>query len=94
MGDTRRFGTLSSGTGFRLLVALVVLVVSGIGTEGLTVLPWIGLVVVLDLATALLLYSDPADGAPRERVARATTAACTLVAALGLLAARARSPWS
>ena len=92
MSTTKGLGGVSSGTAFRLLVALVVLVVSGIGTEGTSVLPWVGLVVVLDLVGALLLLSAPTPGSPRDQAARVVTALGTIGAALGLLAGPSALP--
>ncbi len=85
MSTTKALGAVSSGTAFRLLVAVVVLVVSGIGSEGSTVLPWVGLVVVLDVVAGLLVVSDPAPRSPRDQAARAATALATVGVAVGLL---------
>ena len=57
---TKSLTWVSTGTQFRLLVALVVAVVAGMGTESRSILPWVGLVAVADLVAARLLVG-PVD---------------------------------
>lgn len=50
--------TMSSGMRLRLLVAIVVVLVSGVGDDGYPILPWALLVLTMELVTAFLLQDD------------------------------------
>ena len=94
MIGTKRLIGVSVGTQYRWLVALMVVVVSGIGTDGVAVLPWVAAVLVVDLVAGRVqgdLEPSGVDGRRRQAML-ALVLLGALAAGLGLLAGPSALP--
>ncbi len=77
MIGTKRLAGVSVGTQYRWLVALMVVVVSGIGTDGVAVLPWVALVVVVTSSPAAWWATSTRRPSTADAARRSSPSPCS-----------------